>query len=1022
MATDKELQNQKNLNKEKAQTNNLDSQNNQYAQEASRAAQARVDFARSLTEELKDQLNIRSRNNETDRAQLNLSRQVAASAAENNVLLGNSQQIGRQILKDEKLLSNIIREKEGLIASIGGENSKGYEIAQKVANLQKKQYDQLDKINDLQNKVSSAKGKEREDLEKQLKNAKSYSKSLDTQLANRVKDAESTGALGKKEIDRLAVLELMEENQLETLRGRREEAEIQSKINDKMGVTGALVEGVGGIMQRLGMRSGIFSEAMSSAQAEMQKLSESGVRTRKVFNEITGEMEEVTEKVTKLDTMFAGLTEIGKGFGKALKDPATLVAGIAQGFFDVNKAAVEAARYTGEYNSGLQGGFNRLASTKDILETTVELTKELGMSANAVFSPDMLANAAELKNTMGLAGKEMAGMILIAKTTGQSIDQVVDSTVEQVNAFNAANRSAVNHRMVLEDVGNASDSIRASVSMLPGGLAKAAASARRLGMSLSDVDSIASSLLDFESSIEAELEAQLLTGKSINMAKARELALNNDLAGLGKELFKNASDINEFGKMNRIQQEAQAKALGMTRDQLAKVAYQRALEAGMTDDQAAAAAGVNAEEMKRMAIQDKIAKAIERLQQAFAPVLDVVVSIVDALTPILTVVGGLVGGIVKVASSLGLIQAAVIGIAAVKTVDFFNSDAVKGFIAATKTAITTTRTYITSLKTSNAYKKLSALFTTQQTAAENLNTAAKAKGNILERISIALGKTRLGQLVLEKAAILKSAAAKLFGANATAALNTQSKIAATTGAAGGAGMAAFAAGLAALSPVLPVILGLSLAIVGLGLALRLAAPAIVGVATVIGNVLMKALEMLPSIIDSIAAGFTMILSQLTLEKAAALVVMGAGFAAIGLGLSVLSASLFTAIPGLVMLGAIAALGPGLSLAGQGVKLIADNVSKLSEALQTLNLENLDRLEEFMTKSAFTMPVIAAAGPAAASAISTIAGTGGAGEEDNKVAAKIQELIDLVASGQIVELKLDSDTISRNQMISLSKGK
>jgi hypothetical protein len=69
-----------------------------------------------------------------------------------------------------------------------------------------------------------------------------------------------------------------------------------------------------------------------------------------------------------------------------------------------------------------------------------------------------------------------------------------------------------------------------------------------------------------------------------------------------------------------------------------------------------------------------------------------------------------------------------------------------------------------------------------------------------------------------------------------------------------------------------------------------------------------------------------------------------------------------------------------------------------------------------------MPIIAAAGPAAASAISTIAGAGGAGEEDNKVAAKIQELIDLVASGQIVELKLDSDTITKQQMISLSKGK
>ena len=141
-------------------------------------------------------------------------------------------------------------------------------------------------------------------------------------------------------------------------------------------------------------------------------------------------------------------------------------------------------------------------------------------------------------------------------------------------------------------------------------------------MDIKDLDNIASSLMDFESSIQNELEAQLLTGKNINLAKARELALNNDLEGLGKELLKNSSDINEFGKMNRIQQEAQAKALGMTRDQLARVAYQRALDLNMTEDQAAAAAGVNAEDMKRITAQENFTKALEKIASALAPILD----------------------------------------------------------------------------------------------------------------------------------------------------------------------------------------------------------------------------------------------------------------------------------------------------------------------------------------------------------------------------------------------------------------
>jgi replication initiation and membrane attachment protein DnaB len=150
---------------------------------------------------------------------------------------------------------------------------------------------------------------------------------------------------------------------------------------------------------------------------------------------------------------------------------------------------------------------------------------------------------------------------------------------------------------MLDDI-NASDDVSMSFGGNPQELVRAAAAARRLGIDLSKLNSIAVDLLDFESSIESELEAQLLTGKQMNLSKARELALNNDLEGLANELAKNGASEAEFGKMNRIQQEALAKAFGMTRDQLAKVAY-NALELGMTEDQAAAAAK-SAEEMKRL--------------------------------------------------------------------------------------------------------------------------------------------------------------------------------------------------------------------------------------------------------------------------------------------------------------------------------------------------------------------------------------------------------------------------------------
>ena len=55
-------------------------------------------------------------------------------------------------------------------------------------------------------------------------------------------------------------------------------------------------------------------------------------------------------------------------------------------------------------------------------------------------------------------------------------------------------------------------------------------------MEMSQLENIAGGLLDFESSIENELSAELLTGKDLNLERARGLALNNDMAGMAEEI------------------------------------------------------------------------------------------------------------------------------------------------------------------------------------------------------------------------------------------------------------------------------------------------------------------------------------------------------------------------------------------------------------------------------------------------------------------------------------------------------
>jgi hypothetical protein len=78
-----------------------------------------------------------------------------------------------------------------------------------------------------------------------------------------------------------------------------------------------------------------------------------------------------------------------------------------------------------------------------------------------------------------------------------------------------------------------------------GNIIRAAIAAKELGMGLSEVGSIANKLLDIESSIAAEMEVSILLGRQINLDKARQLALTNDLDGMMEEITNQLGNQNE---------------------------------------------------------------------------------------------------------------------------------------------------------------------------------------------------------------------------------------------------------------------------------------------------------------------------------------------------------------------------------------------------------------------------------------------------------------------------------------------
>jgi hypothetical protein len=112
------------------------------------------------------------------------------------------------------------------------------------------------------------------------------------------------------------------------------------------------------------------------------------------------------------------------------------------------------------------------------------------------------------------SAKIMANMMLAQGATEETAMQ------SQLFAKDLSNAAGVPINLVMDDLANISDNVSAYLGSNPEKLVRATVEARRLGMSLETTAKVADSLLDFESSIEKEMEAQVLTGKTLNYDRA----------------------------------------------------------------------------------------------------------------------------------------------------------------------------------------------------------------------------------------------------------------------------------------------------------------------------------------------------------------------------------------------------------------------------------------------------------------------------------------------------------------------
>ena len=99
---------------------------------------------------------------------------------------------------------------------------------------------------------------------------------------------------------------------------------------------------------------------------------------------------------------------------------------------------------------------------------------------------------------------------------------------------------------------------------------EAAKAAAKMGISLDTMSKITESLLDFESSVNAEMELQAITGRAISLERARTLAHNKDIVGAVEEVKRQMGGEEAFARAGVQQREAMAGAIGLSVAEMAE--------------------------------------------------------------------------------------------------------------------------------------------------------------------------------------------------------------------------------------------------------------------------------------------------------------------------------------------------------------------------------------------------------------------------------------------------------------------
>jgi len=505
--------------------------------------------------------------------------------------------------------------------------SKAYTTLENVARQLQNSEEDITKLNEKQ--LESLKQRTKEAVRELAESAKRI------QQEKGINDLNNISKKIKKDLssEEQAILSAAQqkfETEEKFLKNVENELDTYKKVNKQLGVMGGALKG----LSKIPIVGDIFDaeQALESAR-EKTKETKSGVQG-----------------------IGAAFKNIGTQIKEGMLNPSNMVLGamtfLIDTFVKLDKSAGEFAKSQNmtyqdalkareSYSSMAASSGDLALNASNLMETQTAIGEQLG--TNAKLNEADLKTFTKLREQAGFTNEELMGIQQLSLVNGKSLEQNTKEILGGAKAFASRNKLVVNEKQVLKEVSKASAALKLSLGGSTKAIAESVVQAKKFGLTLEQTEKMSQSLLNFEDSIESELSAELITGKDLNLERARGLALNGKTAEAAAEIAAQVGSSAEFGKMNVIQQEAIAKAIGMERNELAqslidkealaKIGFKDAeaakakyeeLRKTMTAEEAAAALGDEelAKQYEQQSNAEKFAQTMEHVKEIFVSIVD----------------------------------------------------------------------------------------------------------------------------------------------------------------------------------------------------------------------------------------------------------------------------------------------------------------------------------------------------------------------------------------------------------------